>query len=59
MNIYTLLKIFDAIELINEETKTNDLPAIVDALVGVALSEEDAGEIKSYFEDVKDVIIMD
>jgi len=58
MNIHTLLKILDAIELINEETKT-DLSAIVDALTGVALSEEDAGEIKSYFEDVKDVIIMD
>ena len=59
MNIYTLLKILDAIEIIDTETKTNDLSAIVDALVGVALSEEDAGEIKSYFADVKDVIIMD
>lgn len=57
MNIHTLLKILDAIELINEETKTNDLPAIVDALTGVALSEEDAGEIKSYFEDTKDIIM--
>ena len=57
MNVHTLLKIFDAIEVINEETKTNDLSAIVDALVGVALSEEDAGEIKSYFADTKDIII--
>lgn len=57
MNIHTLLKILDAIELIDTETKTNDLSAIVDALVGVALSEEDAGEIKSYFADVKDIII--
>ena len=59
MNIHTLLKILDAIELIDAETKTNDLSAIVDALTGVALSEEDAEEIKSYFTDVKDVIIMD
>lgn len=57
MNIHTLLKILDAIELIDTETKTNDLSAIVDALVGVALSEEDAGEIKSYFADTKDIII--
>ena len=59
MNIHTLLKILDAIEIIDAETKTNDLSAIVDALVGVALSEEDAGEIKSYFADVEDLIIMD
>ena len=57
MNIHILLKILDAIEIIDAETKTNDLSAIVDALVGVALSEEDAGEIKSYFADTKDVII--
>jgi hypothetical protein len=57
MNIHALLKILDAIEIINEETKTNDLSAIVDALTGVALSEEDAGEIKSYFADTKDIII--
>lgn len=57
MNIHTLLKILDAIELIDTETKTNDLSAIVDALTGVALSEEDAGEIKSYFADTKDIII--
>jgi NAD(P)H-hydrate repair Nnr-like enzyme with NAD(P)H-hydrate epimerase domain len=59
MKLNKLHRIVDAIELINEETKTNDLPAIVDALVGVALSEEDAGEIKSYFEDTKDIIIID
>jgi hypothetical protein len=57
MNIHALLKILDAVEIINEETKTNDLSAIVDALTGVALSEEDAGEIKSYFADTKDIII--
>ena len=57
MNIHTLLKILDAIEIIDTETKTNDLTAIVDALTGVALSEEDAGEIKSYFADTKDIII--
>ena len=57
MNIHTLLKILDAIEVINDETKTNDFLAVVDTLTGVALSEEDAGEIKSYFVDTKDIIM--
>ena len=59
MNFYTLLGVYEGVEIINNETKINDFEAIVDALVGVAISEEDAREIKSYFADVKDVIIMD
>ena len=50
MNFYTLLGVYEGVEIINNETKINDFEAIVDALVGVAISEEDAGEIKYYFQ---------
>lgn len=38
----------DAVERISEITGTNDIPAIVDALIGIAWDEEDANEIKRY-----------
>lgn len=50
MNFYTLLGVYEGVEIINNETKINDFEAIVDALVGVAISEEDAREIKYYFQ---------
>ena len=50
MNFYTLLGVYEGVEIINNETKINDFEAIVDALVGLAISEEDAREIKYYFQ---------
>ena len=50
MNFYTLLGVYEGVEIINNETKINDFEAIVDALVSVAISEEDAREIKYYFQ---------
>jgi Co/Zn/Cd efflux system component len=38
----------DAVERISNATETNDIPAIVDALIGLAWNEEEAWEIKSY-----------
>ena len=38
----------DAVERISDITETDDIEAIVDALIGVAWNEEEASEIKQY-----------
>jgi 2-methylisocitrate lyase-like PEP mutase family enzyme len=48
MKLNHLILVADAVERISEITETNDIPAIVDALTGIAWDEEGAGQIKSY-----------
>jgi hypothetical protein len=48
MKLNHLILVADAVERISEITETDDIPAIVDALVGIAWDEEDAGQIKAY-----------
>ena len=48
MKLNHLILVADAVERISEITETNDIPAIVDALTGIAWDEEDAGQIKTY-----------
>jgi 2-methylisocitrate lyase-like PEP mutase family enzyme len=48
MKLNHLILVADAVERISEITETNDIPAIVDALTGIAWGEEEAGEIKAY-----------
>lgn len=48
MKLNHLILVADAVERISEITETNDIPEIVDALVGIAWDEEDAGQIKAY-----------
>jgi 2-methylisocitrate lyase-like PEP mutase family enzyme len=48
MKLNHLILVADAVERISEITETNDIPAIVDALTGIAWDEEVAGQIKTY-----------
>ena len=60
MKLNHLILVADAVERISEITETNDIPAIVDALTGIAWDEEGAGQIKSYHnEDLTDVDFED
>lgn len=43
-----LVLVADAVEKISDITGTDDIEAIVDALIGVAWDEEKASEIKQY-----------
>jgi 2-methylisocitrate lyase-like PEP mutase family enzyme len=55
MKLNHLILVADAVERISEITETNDIPAIVDALTGIAWDEKDAGQIKTYHnEDLAD-----
>jgi hypothetical protein len=48
MKTNKLVLVADAVERISDITGTDDIPAIVDALIGVAWDEEEASEIKQY-----------
>ena len=48
MKTNKLVLVADAVERISDITGTDDIPAIVDALIGVAWDEEEASEIKEY-----------
>jgi hypothetical protein len=51
MKTNKLVLVADAVERISDITGTDDIPAIVDALIGVAWDEEEASEIKQYSSD--------
>jgi len=38
----------DAVERISDATETDDIPAIVNALIGIAWDDEEASQIKKY-----------
>lgn len=58
MKLNELILVADAVERISKITETDDIPAIVDALVGLAWDEEDAGQIKAYHrEDLEEWIL--
>ena len=48
MKLNQFILVADAIEKINDVTGTDNIEEIVDALTGVAFSEEEAGQIKRY-----------
>lgn len=48
MKLNDLILVADAVERISKLTETNDIPAIVDALAGLAWDDEDAGKILAY-----------
>jgi hypothetical protein len=54
MKTNKLVLVADAVERISNITGTDDIPAIVDALIGVAWDEEEASEIKQYHSDNDD-----
>jgi hypothetical protein len=43
-----LVLVADAVERISDITETDDIEAIVNALIGVAWDEEEASKIKQY-----------
>ena len=51
MKLNHLILVADAVGRISEITETHDIPAIVDALTGIAWDEEEAGQIKTYHND--------
>jgi 2-methylisocitrate lyase-like PEP mutase family enzyme len=48
LKLNRLILVADAVERISNITATDNIPAIVDALVGIAWDEEDARQIKAY-----------
>ena len=54
MKTNKLVLVADAVERISDITGTNDIEAIVDALIGVAWDEEEASEIKQYHSNDED-----
>ena len=48
MKLNKLILIVDAVERISNITETNDIPAVIDALIGLAWDDEEASDIKQY-----------
>lgn len=48
MKTSELVLVADAVERISDITGTDDIEAIVDALIGVAWDEEETSQIKDY-----------
>lgn len=49
MKLNHIIQICDALEVISQLTSTDNVPDIIEALEGVAFSEEEASEIRYYF----------
>jgi len=54
MKTNKLVLVADAVERISDITGTDNIEAIVDALIGVAWDEEEASEIKHYHSNDED-----
>lgn len=55
MKLNELIIVGDAVERISVITATYDIPAIVDALIGIAWDEEVAAQIKAYHNEELDI----
>ena len=54
MKTNKVILVADAVERISDITGTDNIEAIVDALIGVAWDEEEASEIKQYHSNDED-----
>lgn len=54
MKTNKVVLVADAVERISDITGTDNIEAIVDALIGVAWDEEEASEIKQYHSNDED-----
>lgn len=54
MKTNKLVLVADAVERISDITGTDDIEAVVNALIGVAWDEEEASEIKQYHSNDED-----
>ena len=54
MKTNKLVLVADAVERISDITGTDDIEAVVNALIGVAWDEEEASEIKEYHSNDED-----